>query len=67
LTEIREDFERQADAQRAEHEQRIRGMGAQLEDQRQNETDKAEHLIKFNSHVLRMTEKVEWYVTGIRF
>jgi chromosome segregation ATPase len=62
FTEMREEFERQVDARRGAHEQRVCAMRAQLEDQRKRETEQIAQLQASNA---RAFDRIQHYFSGI--
>jgi hypothetical protein len=70
FTELREEFEREADARRAEHERRVRAMRAQLEERRQRGTDEAERgkveqIKQLQDDNARAFDRIQHYFSGI--
>lgn len=55
FTDLIEEFERQVEAKRAAHDQRVRAMRAQLEEQRERETSEMEQ--RKNEHIKQLQEK----------
>ena len=70
FTELREEFERQAETKRAAHEQRVIAMRAQLEDQRQRETQEMEtrkndQIKQLQENNAKAFDRIQHYFSGI--
>jgi chromosome segregation ATPase len=70
FTELREEFEAEAEARRASHDQRVRAMRAQLEEQRQRETSEVEQrkndqIKQLQANNAKAFDRIQHYFSGI--